>query len=100
MDYLFSKEFVLFFVGNAIFLKAIAVIIIYEILPYDIIPAQLFRINRICWWYPSDFGGSGVRAWESWVAILSQQLMIKNIYIFDILVTMHNIDYIEGRTMY
>lgn len=41
MNYLFSKEFLLFFVGNAIFLKAIAVIVIYEILPYDVLPAKL-----------------------------------------------------------
>ena len=41
MNYLFSKEFLIFFVGNAIFIKAIAVIIFYEVLPYDILPAKL-----------------------------------------------------------
>lgn len=48
MNYLFSKEFLLFFVGNAIFLKALAVIFFYEILPYDILPAKLLGSSVGC----------------------------------------------------
>jgi uncharacterized membrane protein YkvA (DUF1232 family) len=48
MNYLFSKEFLLFFIGNAIFLKAVAVIIFYLILPYDILPAKLLGSSVGC----------------------------------------------------
>ena len=48
MNYLFSKEFLLFFIGNAIFLKAVAVIIFYMILPYDVLPAKLLGSSVGC----------------------------------------------------
>lgn len=48
MNYLFSIDFLLFFIGNAIFLKALAVIIFYEVLPYDILPAKLLGSSIGC----------------------------------------------------
>ena len=41
MNFIFSKEFLLFFFSSAIFIKAIILIIVYEILPYDIMPTSL-----------------------------------------------------------
>ena len=41
MNFIFSKEFLVFFFSSAIFLKGIFAVIIYHILPYDIMPASL-----------------------------------------------------------
>jgi uncharacterized membrane protein YkvA (DUF1232 family) len=42
MDFIFSPSFLLFFIKNTIFLKGALVVILYFMLPYDIIPASLF----------------------------------------------------------
>lgn len=41
VNYLFSTQFLLFFFSSAIFVKAIIAIVIYHILPYDIMPSSL-----------------------------------------------------------
>jgi uncharacterized membrane protein YkvA (DUF1232 family) len=41
MNYLFSNQFLLFFFSSAIFLKAVVAIVVYQLLPYDIMPSAL-----------------------------------------------------------
>ena len=41
MNYIFSVQFLLFFLTNAIFLKAAAAILLYQIVPVDIMPVSL-----------------------------------------------------------
>jgi uncharacterized membrane protein YkvA (DUF1232 family) len=41
MNFVFSPDFILFFFSSAAFLKAFAAIVVYFILPYDLMPASL-----------------------------------------------------------
>lgn len=44
VDYIFSFKFLLFFIKNAIFLKGALFVIIYFMLPYDIMPTATFGV--------------------------------------------------------
>jgi uncharacterized membrane protein YkvA (DUF1232 family) len=41
MNFIFSQRFLVFFLSSAVFLKALAAIILYHVLPYDIMPASM-----------------------------------------------------------
>lgn len=41
MNFIFSQHFLVFFLSSAVFLKTLGAIILYQILPYDIMPASL-----------------------------------------------------------
>ena len=41
MNFIFSKQFLVFFFSSAIFLKAISAVVLYTLLPYDLMPASL-----------------------------------------------------------
>jgi len=41
MNFIFSQQFLVFFLSSAVFLKALGAIILYNVLPYDIMPASM-----------------------------------------------------------
>lgn len=41
MNLLFSNHFLAFFLSSAVFLKAMGAIVVYQFLPYDIMPSSL-----------------------------------------------------------